>query len=230
MRSSSLLSSVPVRPAGYGGLLLATLLLLSFAHEAEAQSAADVRGTVQLRLSGGLRLAELGNEGSGFPYSNLFNQRFYGQAEAHFLLSRAFSVSTALLFSADRYKNAFCPFLPPCVSVDAAFYFAAPEVRLKYHRQQEGVDHYLGVGISYGFADVRRRKRTSAPHLFARSPKPGFTILSGFSYAFARRFSFFAEGGYRWLEVDFPERGAGFDPLTYRFTGPFGLAGVGLNL
>ena len=231
--SYSVLPLTPVRRADYGGLLFAMLLLFSFSHKAEAQPTADVRGTVQLRLSGGLHLTKQVHDSFNSRLADLFDQRFYGQAELDGALSRAVSVSAALalLANRDRYKDGICGIVPPCWTVqsNATFLFAVPELRAKYHRKQRSSDLYVGAGIGYGLAYLSSSS-DSYEEREIKASGPVFSIFSGYSHTISRRFSLFAEAGYRSLKADFSPEDGPFDPPPYRFTGPFALMGIGLTL
>ncbi|MGI9174888.1 MAG: hypothetical protein ACR2GR_06180 [Rhodothermales bacterium] len=235
----------PVRRAGYGGLLFAALLLLSLSHSVEAQTTADVRGTVQLRLSGGLRLTNTEYDPDLVtPRSeNLLDRRSYGQGEVEVSLSSAISVSAVLAFLAarDRYEDRICPFAGPCFEMAShlALRFFMPEARVKYHRRLRRSDLYVGAGVGYGFGRLTEQVTTEASGVDGRSIDRGrqanasglsFSFFTGFSYDLTRRFALFGEAGYRSLKADFSPEEDAFNPPPYRFTGPFALMGIGLTL
>ena len=227
-----------VRRYGYSGLLVIVLLALGVAYRAEAQTTSDVQGAVQLRLSGGLRLANPEYADLRPFVADVYDQRFYGQAEADVALSRALSISAAFIFLRDNDRYAI-PCIVACPDREPKLRLLVPEARVKYHRRQRRSDLYAGIGAGYGFgrltdreaadgiwADVRllyEDRRTSASG-------PSFSFFTGFAYNLTRRFAFFGEIGYRSLKTDFSSEDDTFNPSPYRFTGPFSSAGVGLTL
>ena len=221
----------------YGGLLLAALLLLGFPRGAEAQTTTDVRGTIQLRLSGGLRLTNPEYDVPPFV-ADLYDQRSYIQAEADVPLSQALSVSAVLAFlrDSDRYAR-ICP--ASCPDIETGFRLFMPEARVKYHRRQRSSDLYVGAGVGYGFGRLTEQEAAEGVRPVGRplgeasrasASGPDFSFFSGFSYNPTRRLSLFGETGYRSLKADFSSEDDAFSPPPYRFDGPFALAGVGLAL
>ena len=234
-------------------VLMASLLAGLMAPAAAGQTSPEpLTPRLQLRLVGAVA------EGGAAPFERLggiaestvriIDGHTFAQAHLDVFLSDAFSITPALVWyrRGEASSHVRCGIVPPCgpQTVDNDFDVLLPELQLRHHRPRARSDLFIGGGVGYGVGWLSRqhewRSEEDGTLMYSQSGQwrtngASLSVFAGFAHDVVGPIGLFVEGGYRYFQTG-PFRATASDAeamddaLRFDLTGPFGAAGLSVDL